>query len=88
MSAGRLTQDDWCNAPQPGNWRNACMRSPEHDGAHAVRKSYRLGEAFAWDGESYPVHSVSAEPFPDLWSPSEDAGFTRAVPPPSGGTET
>lgn len=65
----RLTQPDWCNAPQPGNWQNACMRSPGHDGSHAVRKSYRLHEAMVWDADSYPVRSTTAEKFADLWSP-------------------
>jgi hypothetical protein len=64
----RLTQPDWCNAPQPGNWRNACMRAPGHDGDHAVRKVYRLDEAWTW-----PAHGGSrvsygpADRFHDLW---------------------
>lgn len=68
----RLTQPDWCNAPQPGNWKNACMRAPGHDGSHAVRKSYRLQEAFTWTGDGYPVLSVYAAPFSDLWTPEPD----------------
>lgn len=64
----RLTQPDWCNAPQPGNWRNACMRSPNHLGDHAVRLSYRLHEALTWP-RGYPVRRSAASAFPDLWHP-------------------
>jgi hypothetical protein len=63
----RRTSFAWCNAPQPGNWQNACQRLPGHEGDHAVRKSYRASEAFAWP-DGYPVRSCSADHFPDLWS--------------------
>lgn len=78
----RLTQPDWCNAPQPANWRNACMRSPEHDGDHAVRKVYRWDEAWFWPADDgYPVSYCAADRFPDLWDvatsgqpPTDDDG--------------
>lgn len=62
----RLTQPDWCNAPQPGNWSTACMRPRGHDGIHAARKAYRPDEAWCWPG-SYPVSAAAADRFPDLW---------------------
>lgn len=68
----RLTQPDWCNAPQPGNWKNACMRPPGHEGEHAVRKWYDYDECFAWP-DSWPVRSTYAYKFPDLWHPLRDA---------------
>lgn len=68
----RLTQDDWCNDPQPWNWRNACMRQPGHDGAHAVRKHYRLDECWHWPGQRGPVGSTFAYRFGDLWHPDHD----------------
>lgn len=73
MSLERLTQPDWCNAPQPGNWRNACMRQPGHDGNHAVRKDYRYDEAWHWSGDNGPVGWGSAIHFPDLWDPKAEA---------------
>lgn len=67
----RLIQPDWCNAPQPSNWKNACMRDPGHDGDHAVRKDYRLYEALSWDANEV-VDSVPAHYFNDLWCPDCD----------------
>lgn len=69
----RLTQPDWCNAPQPGNWHNACMRTPGHDGEHAVRKVYRLDEAWYWPDSFYPVKYGPADRFSDLWDLRADA---------------
>jgi len=69
--ADRLTQPDWCNHPQPGNWRNACMRAPNHEGDHAVRKHYLPNECWAWP-DLYPVRSTSAVHFPDLWHPGHE----------------
>ena len=66
----RLTQPDWCNAPQPGNWANACMRQPGHEGDHAVRKSHRFDEAWFWPEHGlYPVGYRRADAYPDLWQP-------------------
>lgn len=77
ISDQRLTQPDWCNAPQPGNFKNACMRAPGHDMEHACRKSYRLDEAWIWRQDGYPVSYGMAARFPDLWHPDE----TQVVPP-------
>lgn len=63
----RLTQPDWCNAPQPGNWRNACMRLPDHTGHHAVRKSYRPDEAWFWSEGDSGARWRFARDFDDLW---------------------
>lgn len=68
----RLTQTDWCNAPQPGNWANACMRNPGHNGDHAVRKSYRPDEAWFWVSGASGVAYKQADFFPDLWDVDSD----------------
>lgn len=62
----RLTQPDWCNAPQPHNWHNACMRLPDHAGEHACRKSYAPDEAWYWDHEGV-TRWTYADAWDDLW---------------------
>lgn len=68
----RLTQPDWCNAPQPNNWANACMRLPDHTGNHAHRKHYRPSEAFVWN-HTRIVTSLPSARFQDLWDVEDPA---------------
>lgn len=74
----RLTQPDWCNAPQPSNWRNACMRLPGHSGPHAVRKNYQPDAAWTWEDDG-PVSWVRADRFDDLWDISDPYDRMLAV---------
>lgn len=84
----RMTQPDWCNEFQPSNWQNACMRAPGHEGAHAVRKHYRLHEAWTWDNDNV-VHYAPAFHFDDLWCPDCDGeGFIVEPSHGCGGIET